>query len=207
MKRFSPEEDQFIKDNYLTSSLAEMGAILNRCEAVIWGRMKRLGISIPNELKSQRIKKGLSIGWHKGVETRFKKGLIPHNKGKKTSSEIKAKMAHTFYQKGHLPHNTLYDGAQRITAEGYIEERVSLGVWKHKHRLVWEQHNGPIPKGSVVKFKDGNRQNIAIENLYMVTRYQNMMDNTLHQYPEEIKEVIYSMSALSRQINKRKENE
>ncbi len=33
------------------------------------------------------------------------------------------------------------------------------------HRVVWVDHNGPIPDGYQVGFKDGNKANCAIENL------------------------------------------
>ena len=38
------------------------------------------------------------------------------------------------------------------------------------HRVVWEDHNGPVPAGMIVAFKDGNRQNCAIGNLRIVSK-------------------------------------
>ena len=39
---------------------------------------------------------------------------------------------------------------------------------KRLHRVVWEYHNGPIPKGFHVHHKDNNRSNNQIENLELL---------------------------------------
>ncbi|MEN3369982.1 MAG: hypothetical protein V7609_2125 [Verrucomicrobiota bacterium] len=38
------------------------------------------------------------------------------------------------------------------------------------HRLVWIEHHGPIPDGHQIMFRDGDRTNCAIENLYCASR-------------------------------------
>lgn len=42
-----------------------------------------------------------------------------------------------------------------------------------KHRYIWQQHHGEVPKGSMVVFKDGNRKNTDISNLLLITRELN----------------------------------
>ena len=42
--------------------------------------------------------------------------------------------------------------------------------WKRKSDIVWEEHNGSIPKGKFIVFLDGNRRNCDIENLYLIDR-------------------------------------
>lgn len=37
------------------------------------------------------------------------------------------------------------------------------------HHVIWTEHNGPIPPGHKIIFKDGNHLNWGIENLQMVT--------------------------------------
>jgi hypothetical protein len=44
----------------------------------------------------------------------------------------------------------------------------------HIHRYVWEQANGPIPKGMVIHHKDFNRGNWNLSNLEMLTRAEHM---------------------------------
>lgn len=50
----------------------------------------------------------------------------------------------------------------------YEEIRVS-GKRHLKHRYVWEQHNGRIPKGYEIHHKDGDTHNNDIENLEMLS--------------------------------------
>ena len=42
-----------------------------------------------------------------GQSGRFKKGMIPHNKGKKLSDATKAKLAKTMFKSSDRPHNAL----------------------------------------------------------------------------------------------------
>jgi hypothetical protein len=42
--------------------------------------------------------------------------------------------------------------------------------WKSKHAIIWEQAHGPIPKGHVIIFADGNKLNMDLENLLLVSR-------------------------------------
>ena len=110
-----------------------------------------------------------------GKNARFTKGSIPKNKGKKwneyMSPEGQQKILKSCFKKGNIPHNHRPVGSERINVEGYIEVKTQEpNVFELKHRVVWEQHHGKIPKGCNIQFKDGNRQNCAIENLYMISR-------------------------------------
>lgn len=102
----------------------------------------------------------------------FRKGFIPWNKGKK--GYIGANK--TSFKKGNKPKNWRPVGSERINDEGYTLIKVSneggmLKRWALKHRVVWEQHHKKkIPKGSVIIFADGNKNNLNIENLICVTR-------------------------------------
>lgn len=51
---------------------------------------------------------------------------------------------------------------------GLIRIKVSSSKWVYKHRYIYEQHYGKIPKGYVVMFADGNNQNFDINNLICV---------------------------------------
>ena len=63
------------------------------------------------------------------------------------------------------------------TLNGYVWVKVSdtshkkdsfYKNWKQKHRIVWEERNGPVPDGCNIVFLDKNHSNCAIENLYAV---------------------------------------
>ena len=64
------------------------------------------------------------------------------------------------------------------------------------HRLLWEQANGLIPPGHVVVFMDGDRTHIAHDNLELITRGELARRNTIHNLPEDLKEVLSFGSTL-----------
>ena len=57
----------------------------------------------------------------------------------------------------------------------------------------------------MVKFRDGNRENVTIENLYLADRRQNMLENTIHRYPTEIKETIRTLAVFKKRIKQNEE--
>lgn len=122
------------------------------------------------------IKKLSSLLGRKKIKTGttgcFRKGFIPWNKGKKGYMGANK----TSFKKGNKPKNWRPVGSERINDEGYTLIKVSNegGMWKRwalKHRVVWEQHHKKkIPKGSVIIFADGNKNNLSVDNLLCVTR-------------------------------------
>lgn len=121
-----------------------------------------------------------------GSDTRFKKGQVSHNKGLKQSDfmseESLSKTKATRFKKGLVPHNRLPIGSERVL-DGFVQVKVADGKlnhnWKQKNRWIWEQNNGPIPKGCVIEFIDGDTRNFDLSNLRMVTRKENILNNTL----------------------------
>ena len=106
-----------------------------------------------------------------GVDTRFKKGHVPLNKGKTVSPEAYAKAAPTMFKKGQATHNILPVGSEVVRYDGYIQVKVANPkVWKLKHRRVWEEVNGPVPEGKVLIFLDNDKTNCSIENLELATK-------------------------------------
>ena len=58
-----------------------------------------------------------------------------------------------------------------MNADGYVDIKIAdPNKWRAKHKLVWEEVNGPIPTGKVVMFADGDNRNFAIDNLLCVTK-------------------------------------
>jgi hypothetical protein len=111
-----------------------------------------------------------------GGDGRFVKGQHSWNKGKKlpVSDAFKA----TMFKKGHVPHNQNYIGHERINHEGYVEISVAkpnpyTKADRHyvtKHRLLWEEINGPVPEGHVLKCLDGDKQNTDPKNWLAIPR-------------------------------------
>jgi hypothetical protein len=115
--------------------------------------------------------------------------------------EIRERVKHTWFPKGNKPQNHKPVGHERITRDGYKEVKVSEpNVFKLYHRLIWEQHNGPIPKGYNIQFKDGDKLNTTIENLYIISRKEQMLKNNIHNYPKELIPLIILQGKLNKKI-------
>lgn len=73
------------------------------------------------------------------------------------------------------------------------------------HRLVWVEHNGPIPKGHIVIFRDGNRENITIDNLMMVSRADHavLCKMGLYNGAAETKDAALLIAKIIRKRNER----
>ena len=113
-------------------------------------------------------------GLNTGLSGQFRTGEKPWNKGTKglTGANI------TSFKKGHTPINYKPVGSERINIEGYIEVKVAdPNKWRLKHRFIWEQNNGEIPKGYAVIFADGDKSNLDIDNLLLVSRKQLLFMN------------------------------
>lgn len=108
-----------------------------------------------------------------GYDGRYNKGHTPINKGQIMTQDLREKVKQTWFKKGQLPHNTKHDGAISIRKR-YYWIRTSLKKWKQLHRYLWEEANGPIPKGMIITFKDGNSLNCTLENLEMISRQENL---------------------------------
>lgn len=117
-----------------------------------------------------------------GRNGQFQKGLTPPNKGKRQSDYMSVdaieRTKATRFKKGQTPRNHRMVGSERVTKDGYIEIKVEEpDKWMLKHRLVWQQANGEVPKGYVLIFKDGDKTNATLENLILVKRAVNLRLN------------------------------
>lgn len=113
-----------------------------------------------------------------GVDCRFKKGQVSHNKGKKMPDYIYEKAKATMFKKGDVPLNKKPIGSERITKDGYTEIKVAEpNKWDLKHRIIWEKINGKISKGYALVFADSNKQNFGLDNLILVSRAELLIIN------------------------------
>ena len=100
----------------------------------------------------------------------FKTGHIPDNKGKKMPKEVYEKCKKTMFKKGNTPQNHRSVGSERFTKDGYTEIKTAEpNIWQLKQVFLWEQYNGSAPKGHKIIFLDGNKENIVIENLALIS--------------------------------------
>jgi hypothetical protein len=205
-KAWTEEELKTLKKLFPVRYTAEVAAALGRTAGSVNGMAQKLKLQKDAAFKKMELAKQGERLRTCGANYRFKKGQTPMNKGVKMTPETYAKASATMFKKGIVPMNVKYDGYERVSKDGYLEVRVSMGKFKAKHRLIWEQHNGPVPAGMIVVFKDRNPMNATIENLELITRGENMLRNTVHRYPAELKETIRTLNKLKKTIYAKEQN-
>ena len=113
-------------------------------------------------------------GWKTGRTGQFENGHKPRNTGTKGLMNPNK----TSFKKGRATQNRRPLYSERITYDGYIEIKVPernphtghATRFKLKHRWMWEQVNGPVPKGHVLRFKDEDKTNCELRNLELMPR-------------------------------------
>lgn len=209
MRKFNwtTERINELKELYPYKRTDEIAKCFGFSISAIYNMAFSLGLKKSEEfLKSKesgRLIKGCTRA--EGIRYQFKKGHVPQNKGKKQSDymsqEAIDRTKSTRFQKGSIPPNAVPVGYERIDRDGYVYIKVE-GKRKLvlKHRYIWEQQNGTIPKGYNIQFKDRNKSNCNIENLYMINRSNQMNQNTIHRYPSEIKTAIRRINKINKLI-------
>ncbi len=202
-KEWTKEELEYLIKEYPNTKNIDLAKKLNRTYNSLTGKAYCLKLKKSKEyLQSELSGRNNVINNHK---TRFKKGHKPFNKGKKgkeyLSTEAKSKKGKTRFKKGNVPENHRPLFSERITKEGYVIIKVEEpNKWQLKHRYIFEKEHGKIPKGMLLKFKDGNKQNITLDNLYLVSKKKNMAANTIHRYPTELKQTIRLTNKILKQL-------
>lgn len=173
---------QLMQDEYATTSTKSLS--------------EKLGRPIP-QLYAKALRMGLRKQFSDENSGRFKKGLTPWNKGVKGSTGChENSKAHYF---SGPPHNTKPLGYRRVNKDGYFEVKTEIG-FKLLHYVVWRENFGDVPKNCAIIFIDGDKTNVVIGNLKMLTRKELMEKNTIHRYPADLKEVIRLHCKIKRRL-------
>lgn len=112
--------------------------------------------AISNLMQRNGIYNGLQ--GHASKLTQFKEG---------NSYGMNTKPNRTSFRKGMTPYNKLGDYSETVR-DGVVMIKIG-GKWRYKHRYIWEQAYGEIPKGKAILFKDNDKSNVEIDNLFMTT--------------------------------------
>jgi hypothetical protein len=172
-RAWSERELEVLRESYPVMSAREVAALVGHSEKAVWSRSRKLGLKTSSEFIRSR---GRENAQHpRSVATRFQKGLVPKNKGVRIerwmSAEGLRRSRAVRFKKGHVPANTKPVGYERLSKDGYVYIKACDGMpMVLKHRWVWEQAHGAIPKGYNVMFVDGDRTNCALGNLRLVSR-------------------------------------
>ncbi|OGS90828.1 MAG: hypothetical protein A2Z95_06060 [Gallionellales bacterium GWA2_60_18] len=169
----------------------------------VYRKASELGLKKTPEYLATPDAQRLGRGDNVGAAFRFAKGHVPANKGVKGVSY--PGMVATQFKTGQHPYSWRPIGSVRTSKEGDLQVKLrDTGVTRRDyvpvHHLVWELHHGAIPEGYRITFRDGDKTHIAIENLEAVSVADMMKRNTIHNLPEELKEVLQLKGALNRRI-------
>jgi len=114
----------------------------------------------------------------------------------------------TWFPPGNQPHTWVPVGTVSPDSDGYLRRKYAdrpgpaRRRWKYVHIELWEEHNGPLPAGHNIVFRNGDKTDIRLENLECISDADLMRRNTRHRYPREINNAIAAKAALTRRINK-----
>lgn len=206
MRITTPEMDAFILEHYHGIGPNAMSDLVNEAFGTNFTKEQMKSYYSRNHLNS-------------GLDGRFRKGQEPPNKGKTWDDFMppisQEKSRATTFKPGHIPHNGGAPvGTIRVRhnhkdrgGKPYTWQKVAEpNVWKMKHVLEWEEHNGPVPKEYMVTFANGDTLNWHIDNLILESRAQHAVKNRHHLrgYDKESAEAYNRIADMKMAISKAK---
>lgn len=220
---WTERELRILRKRYPDERAADVAQALGRPLRQVYQAANRYGLSKSEAFKSidlsARIRRGKQ---HPNmVANQFEPGLTPWNKGKPGSTGLHPNSRKTQFKKGRKAcdsRNYVPIGTERVSKDGCLERKTTddpsmypARRWVPVARLVWEAEHGTIPKGHVVRFKDGMHttvaEDITTDKLECISFAENMRRNSYHRYPKPIPQMIQLRGALNRKINNRKKKE
>ena len=197
---YSKIEDEFLINDVKGITLKELSTRFN----------KKFNLNITeSSIANRKVKLGIKSGI---VGGRFEKGQVSWNKGKKMSSDQYKKCAATMFRKGNIPANAREISSERIDKDGYIFIKIQDGYkkknWIGKHRYLYEQAYGKIPKGHKVIFADGNNRNFDLDNLVLISDAEGLImnRNKLFKKDKDLTKAGVTVAKIFDKVNKRKKD-
>lgn len=207
---WTAEDDAVLTYLYPDNRTEDILAFLpGKTKSGLYYRANKLGLKKAPGLIARLAAEAMANPNHGGRKAQFRKGEATWNKGKHYMPG--GRCSEGWFKPGSRSGraNELYRpiGSERINKDGYLERKINDGEllqrrWRAVHILEWEAVNGPLPKGHAVVFKDGNKRNVTLENLELVTRAELMRRNSYHRYGVEVAKAVQLRGAITRQINK-----
>jgi hypothetical protein len=202
---WTPKEIRFLKSKIAGRSFANMAELFN----------EHFGTSLTvGQVRSALKNRGIG----NGRDCRFRPGITPHNKGKKGVYAPGCEKG--WFKPGNIPQTWVPAGTERINTDGYVVVKIAdhpkggfKKNWAFKHLLIWKAVHGKIPRGHVIIFADGNKRNVKLSNLLLVSRSELAVMNhlgliTAHRdltkAGKSIADIKLLISKRKREIKKRK---
>lgn len=208
--RWTADDDATLRELYPTHTAAEIAAVIGCGIKAVYTKAFSAGLKKSRAWIAERTRQVMADPAHPARDCRFQKGQTPWNKGlpyqaggRSVDTQFRPGVRQGVAVKLWKPVGWL-----RINADGYLERKINddqppYRRWRGEHIVVWEAANGPLPKGHAICFKDGNKRNVALDNLELVTRRELMARNTVHRNGPEIAAVSQLIGAIKRQLNRK----
>ena len=210
-RHWSEADLELLRRNYANSRADDLAKALQRPLTAVYAKAKALGLAksaaFLSSVRSGRIQRG------QDSPTRFKKGLVPWNKGMR-GLQLEGSKATQFKpgnRTGKAAVNWVPIGTYRISPEGYLQVKVrdaGTGVknFEPVHRRVWIAAHGPVPPGHIVAFKPGRSttvlERITLDALECISRAENIKRNHWRTRHPELAGLVQLKGAITRQVNR-----
>ncbi len=197
-RRTSPEIKSYVIEYHKGVAPKEMARRVSELFGEPWTHSRMKNLYGRNHLSS-------------GLDSRFHKGHVPANKGRRMEEYLDpdqiSRIRATQFWKGHRSSNAFDVGSEVFRGDGYLWRKISEpDVWRQVHILLWESENGPVPDGMMVTFLNGDRHDIRLENLALITRRENQ-NLTRRGFRAADEEITKTGLNIVRLINAAKERE
>ncbi|WP_228257954.1 HNH endonuclease [Pseudoxanthomonas winnipegensis] len=219
-RRWTADEDETLRINFPMWPAFLIAHLVGHSVSSVYQRATRLGIEKhPDHMRNPMAHLWNNVHHPAAIASRFKPGRVPANKGVRRPGFAPGRMAETQFRKGRPAceaHNYVPIGTEKIDPKrNALVRKVTddpsifpVHRWQPVAKIVWESAHGPVPKGHVVRFRDGMKSLVAseitLDCLELVSQRENMLRNSFHNYPEEVAHAVQLRSVLSRVINRRK---
>lgn len=200
---WTDEQDAELRRLYPNHTAEAIAAQIGRPLSSVRQRAHTLGLRKSRGWIAEQSRIRTADPNHPGRNTRFRSGRRTWNKGMKG---LNLGGTATQFKPGHRPHTWRPIGTYRVSKDGYLQSKLAdtgntLRDYVFVHHLIWRMHGGRIPRGHALVFRDGDKANLDINNLELITRAELMARNTRHRLPPELNRVIALRAALNRRIN------
>lgn len=208
------QELELLRAQYPHERASLVAAALGRDVDAVHRKARDLGISKTADFfdrERERAKKQAQ-SCSSMIATRFAKGHEPANKGVRRPRWSCGRMRETQFKKGQKSWRTFPVGHIGPDPEGFLRIKIREPLYTGEPyteyrplyaKYVWEQLHGPVPAGHVIRYRDGDRANCAIDNLYLQSRADNARENQMwNSLPRELAHAIALNAALKRKLRK-----
>lgn len=194
---------------YPSTDTREVAHFIGRSEHAVKMMAIKLGVR-----KSEEAMRQIHARTRFGGERRYPDGRRTWNKGLRfqaggRSVETRFKPGSC---NGRAAELVMPIGSERWI-DGYLWRKVAQrpgasmrGNWRQVHHLLWEQAGRTIPRGYALSFRNGNRSDIRLDNLELVSRVDLMRRNSRQNLPPEVNELLTLRAALRRRIRNLEKN-